>query len=134
MLRRLGGCFTDVSRDFQIGLSNMCITEIVQFVRLSLGTREKFQLEIVTMNMISDIIHFHEINLGSSRNASEITPRGGGLQTLILPVQRERIASIKEMEVKGTWVNLKDIREVKAKSKQTEIYLSYPLMNKHNAK
>ena len=38
------------------------------------------------------------------------------------------------MEVKGTWVNSKDIREVKAKSKQTEIYLSYQLINKHNAK
>ena len=74
MLRRLGGCFTDVSRDFQIGLSKMSITEIVQFVRIFGGTHEKFQLEIVTMSMISDIIHFHEINFGSSRNASEITP------------------------------------------------------------
>ena len=43
----------------------------------ALGTRTKFQLEILTINVISDIVYFHEIILESSQNVSETTPRCG---------------------------------------------------------
>ena len=39
-----------------------------------LGTRTKFQLEILTINVITDIVYFREIILESSRNISETTP------------------------------------------------------------
>ena len=38
-------------------------------------TRTKFQLEILTINMISGIAYFFKIILESSRNISETTPR-----------------------------------------------------------
>ena len=41
----------------------------------ALGTRTKFQLEILTMNVISGIIYFHEIILESLWNISGTTPR-----------------------------------------------------------
>ena len=40
----------------------------------ALGTCTKFQLEILTINVISDILYFHEIVLESLRNVSETTP------------------------------------------------------------
>ena len=38
------------------------------------GTWTKFQLEILPINVISDIVYFREICLESSRNVSETTP------------------------------------------------------------
>ena len=40
----------------------------------TLGIRTKFQLEILTINVISSIIYFREIILESSRNVSETEP------------------------------------------------------------
>ena len=40
---------------------------------MALGTRTKFQLEILTINVISGIVYFREIILESSRNVSETT-------------------------------------------------------------
>ena len=40
-----------------------------------LGARTKFQIEILTINMISGIVYFHEIILENSRNVSETTPQ-----------------------------------------------------------
>ena len=41
---------------------------------MALGTRTKFQLEILTINVISGIVCFRKIILESSRNVSETTP------------------------------------------------------------
>ena len=38
---------------------------------IEIGTRTKFQLEILNINVISSIIYFHEIILESSRNVSK---------------------------------------------------------------
>ena len=43
---------------------------------LALGTRTNFQIEILTINVISGVVYFRENILGSSRNVSETTPRG----------------------------------------------------------
>ena len=40
----------------------------------ALGTRTKFQLEILTVNVISGVVYFREIILESSQNISETTP------------------------------------------------------------
>ena len=40
----------------------------------ALGTRTKFQLEILTINVINSIVYFRDIILVSSRNVSETTP------------------------------------------------------------
>ena len=40
-----------------------------------LWAHAQFQLEILTINVISGIVYFCEINLKSSRNVSETTPR-----------------------------------------------------------
>ena len=40
----------------------------------ALGTRTKFQLEILTINVITSIIYFREIILESSRDVNETTP------------------------------------------------------------
>ena len=50
---------------------------------MALGTRIKFQLEILTINVISDTVYFRDIILESSRNVRETTPgsiQGCGLQ------------------------------------------------------
>ena len=41
---------------------------------MALGTCTKFQIQILTINVISGIVYFHEIILESSRNVSETTP------------------------------------------------------------
>ena len=41
----------------------------------ALGTRTKFQFEIMTLNVITGIVYFREIILESSWNVSETTPR-----------------------------------------------------------
>ena len=63
---------------------NLCDPEIVLLIRISswncvwvpkaLGTRIKFQLQILTINVIPGIVYFREIILESSRNVSETTP------------------------------------------------------------
>ena len=40
----------------------------------ALGTHTKFQLEILTVNVISGIVYFREIILKSSRNVNETPP------------------------------------------------------------
>ena len=44
-----------------------------------MGTRTKFQLEILTKNVIPGIVYFCEIILESSRNVSETTPWSCGI-------------------------------------------------------
>ena len=44
----------------------------------ALGTRTKFQLEILTINVIFGIVYFREITLESSWNVSETGPRHQG--------------------------------------------------------
>ena len=41
---------------------------------MALGTRTKFQFEILTINVICSIVYFREIILESSQNVSETTP------------------------------------------------------------
>ena len=40
----------------------------------ALGTRTNFQIEILTINVISGVVYFRENILGSSRNVSETAP------------------------------------------------------------
>ena len=42
---------------------------------MALGTRTKFQLEILPINVISVTVYFREIILESSRNVSETTTK-----------------------------------------------------------
>ena len=82
-----GGCFTNVLRALQNILSKFVHcrnrTSYVSFkLKLctcdqshALGTCTKFQLEILTINVISGIVYFGEIILESSRSVSETTPR-----------------------------------------------------------
>ena len=44
---------------------------------MALGTRTKFQLEILTIIVISGIVYFREVILENSWNVSETTPRDG---------------------------------------------------------
>ena len=85
-----GGCFTDVLRALQDILSKFVyrrnLTSYETFkLKLctcaqshALGTGTKFQLEIITVNVISGIDYFWEIILESLRNVSETTPRPQG--------------------------------------------------------
>ena len=41
---------------------------------MALGTRTKFQFDILTINVISSVLYFRDIILESSRNVSETTP------------------------------------------------------------
>ena len=60
--------FSNISTIFS---RNLCIAEIIlptrisswNFVRVPLGTRAKFQLDILTVNVISGILYLHEIIL-----------------------------------------------------------------------
>ena len=82
-----GDCFTNVSRALQNILSKFVFCRIhtsYENFKLklctcaqshALDTRTKFQLEILTINVISGIVYFRKIILGSSRNVSETTPR-----------------------------------------------------------
>ena len=80
----LGGCFTKVLRALQNVLSKFVYCKNLTFyenfkLKLcmcahALGTRTKFQLEILTINEIFGIVYFREIILKSSRNVSETTP------------------------------------------------------------
>ena len=83
---QLGGCFTNVSRALQGILSkfvycrnrtsyeNFKLKLCTRAQSPALGTRTKFQLEILTINVISGMVYFREIFLESSRNVSETTP------------------------------------------------------------
>ena len=86
-----GGCFTNVSRALQNILSkfwycrNSTCDENVKLKLCTsaqshaLGTRTKFQLEILTVNVISGVVYFRDNILESSRNVSETTPRDSKL-------------------------------------------------------
>ena len=81
-----GGCFTNVSRALQnilskfvyylnrISYENFKLKLCTCAQSHALGTRTKFQFEILSINVISDIVYFREIILGCSRNVSETTP------------------------------------------------------------
>ena len=81
-----GGCFTNVSQALQDILSkfvycrnrtsyeNFKLKLCTRAQSPALGTRTKFQLEILTINVISGMVYFREIFLESSRNVSETTP------------------------------------------------------------
>ena len=82
-----GGCFTNVSRALQDILSkvvycrnrtsyeNFKLTLCTCAQSHALGTRTKFQLEILNANVIFGIVYFRKIILESSRKVSETTPR-----------------------------------------------------------
>ena len=86
VLMRPVGCFTNITWALQNILSKFVHcrnrTSYENFkLKLytcaqshALGTCTKFQLEILTINMISDITHFYEIILESSQNVTETTP------------------------------------------------------------
>ena len=81
-----GGCFTNVSRALQNILSKFvyCRNSVCdQNFKLklctcaqshALGTRTKFQFEILIINVMSGVVYFREIILESSRNVSETNP------------------------------------------------------------
>ena len=78
-----GVCFTNVSRALQdillkfVYCRNRSSYENFKLklcMCAALGTRTKFQFEILTINVISSIVYFREIILESSRNVSETTP------------------------------------------------------------
>ena len=95
-----GGCFTNFSRALQNILSKfVCCRNRTSYdhfkLRLcscaqsrALGTRTKFQLEILTRNVITGILYFREIILESSRNVSETTPRSKSYQLPTVPIKR----------------------------------------------
>ena len=84
--REAGGCFTNVSRALKNNLSKFVYcrnrTSYENFILKlctcaqshALGTCTKFQLEILTIDVISSIVYFREILLKSSRNVRETTP------------------------------------------------------------
>ena len=81
-----GGCFTNISRALQDILSKFvycrnrtsCENFKLKLCKCAqshaLGTCTKFQLEILTTNVISGMAYFRKIILESSRNVSETTP------------------------------------------------------------
>ena len=81
-----GGCFTKLLTALQSILSkfvycgnNTCYANFKLKLCTcahshTLGTRTKFQLEILTINVIFGIVYFRKIILESSRNVSETTP------------------------------------------------------------
>ena len=85
-MREPGGCFTNVSRALQKNLAKIYNTR--NYINgdnsklklctcaqsMALGTRTKFQLELLIRSAISAIHKFRENILESSRNVSETTP------------------------------------------------------------
>ena len=81
-----GVCFTNISRALQDILlkfvycrnrssyENFKLKLCTCAQSMALGTRTKFQFEILTINVISSIVYFREIILESSWNVSETTP------------------------------------------------------------
>ena len=81
-----GVCFTNVSRALQDILlkfvycrnrssyENFKLKLCTCAQSMALGTRTKFQFEILTINVISSIVYFREIILDSSRNVSDNWP------------------------------------------------------------
>ena len=90
-----GSCFTNVSGALLDILSKFVHCKIrttyVNFkLKLctcaqsqALGTCTKFQLEILTINVISGTVYFREIILASSPNVSETTPRFTAKSSLV---------------------------------------------------
>ena len=91
--RYAGGCFTNVSRALQHILTKfVCCRNRTSYDHFklklcscaqshALSTRTKFQLEILTINVITGIVYFREIILESSQNVSETTPRFHDFET-----------------------------------------------------
>ena len=85
--QRAGGCFTNVSWALQNNLAkihnvrnhiygeNFKLKLCTCAQGMALGTRTKFQLEILIRNTVSAIRKFQENILESSRNVSETNPR-----------------------------------------------------------
>ena len=81
------GCFTNISWALQNVLSKFVHCEngtSCENVKLklytcaqshALGTRTKYQLEILNINVISGSVYFRDIILEGSQNVSETTPR-----------------------------------------------------------
>ena len=86
VFRVSGGCFTNVSRALQDLLSkavycrnrtsyeNFKLKLCTCAQSMALGTRLKFQLDILNANVIYSIVSFRKIILESSQNVSESTP------------------------------------------------------------
>ena len=86
MLRSSGGGFTNVSRALKNILSkcvyprnstcdeNFKLKLCTCAQSHALGTHTKFQLEILTINVISGVVYFREIILASSQKVCETTP------------------------------------------------------------
>ena len=86
MIYSTGGCFTNILRALEnilsklmycrnhISCENFKLKSCACAQSIALGIRTKFQLEILTRNVISCIVYFREIILESSRNVSETTP------------------------------------------------------------
>ena len=72
-----GGVSLTFREHSKIFSRNLCISEIVLVMRMSSWNlvRTKFQLEILTKNVISGVVYFREIILENSRNVSETTSR-----------------------------------------------------------
>ena len=98
---RSGGCFTKVWQALEDILSKFVYyrnrnsgekfkLKLCTWAQsIALGTRTKFQLKILTIDVISDIVYFGEIILESSRNLSETTPRITNIKLLWLCQSRE---------------------------------------------
>ena len=82
-----GGCFTNVLWALQnillkfvycrnrTSYENFKLKPCLCAQSHALGTRTKFQLEILTIHVITGIVYFREIILESSRDVSETAPR-----------------------------------------------------------
>ena len=105
----LGGCFTYVSRALQNILSKfvycrnstcdenfklkLCTCAQIH----ALGTRTKFQLETLIINVISGVVYFRKIILESWRNVSETTPWDSLISNMTL--SKDRIWHIKDTDL-----------------------------------
>ena len=67
----------------------------------ALGTRTKFQLEILIINVISGVVYFREIILESSRNVSETTPQA--LRERNPPVTRRFLHKVPVTQKMSPW-------------------------------
>ena len=72
----------------------MRISSCVCAQSMALGPRTKFQLEILTINVISSIVYFRKIILESSRNVSETTHRYMVLKGLSMITPNKQFLSL----------------------------------------
>ena len=96
----------------------------------ALGTRTKFQLEILTIRVISGIVYFCKITLESSRNICETTPRlySSCLHTDRFHTLRQSLTS--ENVTLQTWKGVyNELMPVKVEKKNHKNTLGNLLMN-----